>query len=401
VWCVTLWEARAALINKYGWAAGNQLILQLVTDGMNLSPINPNFLQARDAIIQADRVDTGGANQHELWTAFAKRGMGYSATSPSSATTSGVHEAYDVPDDLRILPTDGFTSRGPVGGPFSTTSITFALTNVGSNSLNWTLGNTSTWLNVFPAGGTLTPGGLGGAVTASLDASVGSLPMGIYSATVWFTNLNNQVAQNRQFMLRVGQPDYFTELFDTTTTNDLAFQKFTFTPDGSGSFYAVCREAATSFPTDPTGGTAVTMSDDTYAQVTLSGANTVAIYGTRASVFFIGSNGYLTMGSGDTAFAESYAAHFNRPRVSALFDDLYPTTGQVTWKQMSNRVAVTYLAVPEFGASTQTNSFQMELFFDGRIRLTYLAVKALDGLAGLSAGTGTRTRMKPCAASRA
>jgi len=46
VWCITLWEARANLINKYGWAIGNQLILQLVTDGMNLSPPNPTFLQA-------------------------------------------------------------------------------------------------------------------------------------------------------------------------------------------------------------------------------------------------------------------------------------------------------------------------------------------------------------------
>jgi hypothetical protein len=97
VWCMTLREARANLINKYGWAVGNQLIMQLVTDGMKLGPANPNFLQARDAILQADQVDNGGADLWELWTAFAKRGMGHSATSPSSSTTTGLHEAYDVP----------------------------------------------------------------------------------------------------------------------------------------------------------------------------------------------------------------------------------------------------------------------------------------------------------------
>src|SRR5207302_5396281 len=59
VWCMTLWDARANLINKWGYAVGNQLILQLVTDGMKLSPANPNFLQARDAIIQADVVKSG------------------------------------------------------------------------------------------------------------------------------------------------------------------------------------------------------------------------------------------------------------------------------------------------------------------------------------------------------
>jgi hypothetical protein len=97
VWCNTLWEARANLVNKYGFAIGNQLILKLVTDGMNFSPANPNFLQARDAILQADQVDNGGANVGELWAAFAKRGMGFTATSPVSSTTVGLHEAFDVP----------------------------------------------------------------------------------------------------------------------------------------------------------------------------------------------------------------------------------------------------------------------------------------------------------------
>lgn len=94
IWCVTLWEARANLINKYGFSAGNQLILQLVTDGMKLSPPNPTFLQARDAILLADRVKTGGANLNELWAAFAKRGMGYSAY---KLKYNSVFEAFDVP----------------------------------------------------------------------------------------------------------------------------------------------------------------------------------------------------------------------------------------------------------------------------------------------------------------
>jgi uncharacterized repeat protein (TIGR01451 family) len=97
VWCVTLWEMRAKLVMKYGYSVGNQLALQLVTDGMNLSPANPNFLQARDGILQADNVDNGGANLGELWTAFAKRGMGFGATSPVSTTTAGLVESYVVP----------------------------------------------------------------------------------------------------------------------------------------------------------------------------------------------------------------------------------------------------------------------------------------------------------------
>jgi Fungalysin metallopeptidase (M36)/Bacterial Ig domain/Immunoglobulin domain/Immunoglobulin I-set domain/Fungalysin/Thermolysin Propeptide Motif len=388
VWCVTLWQARANLINKLGWAAGNQLMLQLATDGMKLTPAHPNFLQARDAILQADLVDNGGANLHELWAGFAKRGLGYSATSPGSSTATGIHEAYDVPDDLRITPLAGFVSRGPVGGPFTLSTLTLVLTNAGSNTLNWVASNTNTWLSVAPAAGTLSPSGPATSVGASLAASATNLPMGIYNATVWFTNLSSLVSQNRPFTLRVGQPDYCTELF-TGGLGALAYHAFTFTPDGSSSFYSVCAQAVTTFFTDPAGGTPVNLTDDSYASETISGGSTVAIYNTRSSVFYIGSNGYLTLTAGDTQMVESATTHFNLPRVSAVFHDLNPASGgSVNWRQLADRVAVTFQAVPVYGYPSMTSSFQIELFFDGRIRLTYLAVNASAAMVGLSAGTG-------------
>jgi len=389
LWCVTLWDARARLVTKYGYAVGNQLILQLVTDGMNLSPVNPNFLQARDAILQADVLDNGGANLTELWGAFAKRGMGFSATSPSSSTTTGVHEAFDAPDDLRITPATGFVSRGPVGGPFIPSAQTFVLTNAGSNVFSWTLANTSSWLNFSASSGTLNPAGPSVSVTGSVGAAASGLPMGVYPATVWFSNLTSHARQSRQFSLRVGQPDYYTELFDSSP-NDTAFQTWTFTPDGSASFYSVCRQGAGSFPTDPSGGTTVVLLDDSFVQATLSGTNnTVAIYNKRTNVFFIGSNGYLTMNSGDSAYIESYTNHFNRPRVAGLYHDLNPSLGgTISWKQLADRAAVTFQGVPEYGNSSQTNSLQIELFFDGRIRLTCLSIRTVSGLVGLSAGLG-------------
>src|SRR6185295_7212173 len=144
-----------------------------------------------------------------------------------------------------------------------------------------------------------------------------------------------------------------------------------------------CHEAATDFSTDPTGGTSVTLTDDSFAQVFLSGTNQVSIYTNRSETFFIDSNGYLTLGQGDIAYIESPSAHFTLPRISALFDDLNPAAGgTISWKQLSNRVAVTWLNVPEYG-STNHNSFQIELFFDGVLRVTWLRIDALDGLAGL------------------
>ncbi len=100
VWCVTLREVWANIVTKSGWAIGNELVLQLVTDGLKLAPANATFLEARDAIIQADLIDTGGDNFSEIWFAFAKRGMGYSAQCPTSDTTTGVFESFDLPPEI-------------------------------------------------------------------------------------------------------------------------------------------------------------------------------------------------------------------------------------------------------------------------------------------------------------
>ncbi len=96
-WCNTLWDCRANLIDDHGYD-GNQIMLQLVVDGMKLAPGDPNFLQSRDAILQADMVNNASANTVSLWRGFAKRGMGASATSPVSSTTSGIVEAFDIPN---------------------------------------------------------------------------------------------------------------------------------------------------------------------------------------------------------------------------------------------------------------------------------------------------------------
>jgi hypothetical protein len=96
VWCLMLWEMRANLIRKLGPEAGNNLALQLVTDGLKLSPPNPNFVQARDAILLAERMWSGGTNAGEIWSAFAKRGLGFNAKAPESYTTSGAQESHDL-----------------------------------------------------------------------------------------------------------------------------------------------------------------------------------------------------------------------------------------------------------------------------------------------------------------
>ncbi|RMF71486.1 MAG: hypothetical protein D6744_17900 [Planctomycetota bacterium] len=181
-------------------------------------------------------------------------------------------------------------------------------------------------------------------------------------------------------------PDFYTEQFSAGF--DLANQMLTFAPDGSVDFYSACLESIAALPTDPTGGNVVSLTDDSSATVTLSGAS-VLLYGQSYSTFYINSNGNITFVAGDSDYTESIDEHFGEPRISPLWDDLNPSTGgTVSWKQLSDRVAVTWENVPEYSTSN-SNTFQVEMFFDGTITLSYLNIDLSDCITGLSAGAGT------------
>ncbi len=181
-------------------------------------------------------------------------------------------------------------------------------------------------------------------------------------------------------------PDYFTELFGSG--NDLDNLSLIFEPGVTVDFYDGCVEPITELPTDPAGGTTLTLSDDNYTQFTLTGGESVLLYGQAYSTIYVGSNGYVTFTAGDSARDESYADHFDLPRISGLFDDLNPSAGgTVSYKQLADRVAVTFLNVPQYSTS-DSNTFQIEMFFDGKIVINYLTIDAADGLAGLSEGGG-------------
>src|SRR6185369_6914130 len=60
IWVEVLWEARAALIRQFGEKEGRRRIRLLVMDGMKLCPPAPSMVDARDAILLADRTDFQG-----------------------------------------------------------------------------------------------------------------------------------------------------------------------------------------------------------------------------------------------------------------------------------------------------------------------------------------------------
>jgi subtilisin-like proprotein convertase family protein len=149
-----VWEMTWALTNQYGFdpdlingSGGNNLALQLVVDGLKLQPCSPGFVDGRNAILLADQNNNGGANQCAIWAAFAKRGLGYSASQGSSNSRSDGTQAFNLPPACSGSPTPTATPGGggscttyssgdvPKNLPNGTSSVSSVLNVSGSSTI--------------------------------------------------------------------------------------------------------------------------------------------------------------------------------------------------------------------------------------------------------------------------
>jgi DNA/RNA endonuclease G (NUC1) len=112
--------------------------------------------------------------------AITAKGLGGTATT-SSFTVS------PPSGQLSATPSSGFSPIGTQGGPFSPGSQTYALTNTGGASLNWTASKTANWLTLSATSGALASGA-GTTVTVSTNSNINSLSAASYSDTVSFSN---------------------------------------------------------------------------------------------------------------------------------------------------------------------------------------------------------------------
>ena len=104
VWAATLWDLYWAMIDRYGWdddiysgSGGNNRAVQLVMDGLKLQPCNPGFVDGRDAILNADRINYGGENECLIWEVFARRGLGVDADQGESFDRRDGTPSFDIP----------------------------------------------------------------------------------------------------------------------------------------------------------------------------------------------------------------------------------------------------------------------------------------------------------------
>ncbi len=119
IWSTMLWDLSWAFINEYGYdedlingTAGNNIVMQLITDALKLQPCSPGFVDGRDAILAADEITNDGANECLIWKVFAKRGLGYSADQGSTDSRTDGTAAFDLPPacfNITSAPIAGFS----------------------------------------------------------------------------------------------------------------------------------------------------------------------------------------------------------------------------------------------------------------------------------------------------
>ena len=295
------------------------------------------------------------------------------------------------PVGVDVSPTDDYIFFGQPGGPFSQTSVEYQVTNHISEEISWQASVSVSWLTVSPASGIL-------AADASDDITVSinpeqtvSMEDGIYTTNIEIIDSSNLV-RHITILLALGKTDYLTEVFSGIGDNsfDLEYKTLVFTPGNANSFYLACVQDADEFEVDPAGAIEVFLSDDDAREIPLND-NFIPFFGQLYNSIFIGSNGYLTF-MADTEFTESISTHFNLPRISAFFDDLGPIDGvtRISYLLDGEKLVVTYEDIGELSSNgSQTgneNSFQIQMFYAGIIKITWLEIEAGDGLVGLSNG---------------
>jgi extracellular elastinolytic metalloproteinase len=161
IWNGTMWEVRQALVDAYDASydyedaalqlrcaqatrtasptaadacPGNRRWLQLVFDAFLLQQGATSMLDARDAMLAADRMRFGGADQDVLWKAFARRGMGVDASvtsadddepvpsfaapagnTPVTFSTAGEARIYVGDYEARVTPVADTVAGTPLG----------------------------------------------------------------------------------------------------------------------------------------------------------------------------------------------------------------------------------------------------------------------------------------------
>ena len=370
IWSTMLWEMTWDLIDLYGFDAdfyqgtgGNNIAMNLVTEGMKLQAASPGFIDGRNAILAADQAIYGGAHECLIWDAFARRGLGFSADQGSSASRFDGVEAFDVPPILLTITNDVYcNTEGPVvlsggvvsGGVYSGPGVTDD-------------GNGSTF--------TFDPGTAGvGVHVVSYNANDCSGTPGSDTATITVTD-GDPLLNCQDITVDLDASGNATIEWSDVVTNSI--------PGGYAAF------AGTYAPESFT-GTNVSLGDDNGTAALPIGFD-FEFYDTTYTEFYIASNGFVSFtGNGMTGPASWTPAAIPTAAepngmIAVVWDDISPNqSGTIKYGTLgtapNRKLVVEYLNVPHYPNGPATISAQLHLFEgSNRIEIHLIDVQSDGG----------------------
>ena len=221
---------------------------------------------------------------------------------------------------MRVSPSLGLDSSGPIGGPFAPISITYTVENMGpAGPISYHVGSTSSWVDVVNGTGTLPDIGATAEVIVEINDNANTLPAGRHTGVVTFTNTTDGVGSTvRNVNLAVGIPDTCvdaipvcpgTPISDTTvgmssdgssscgTSSSTADVWFSYTPISNGTLTAsLCTgtsyDAVLSIHTGCPGSATNELGCDDDGCGSTGGPSTVTISVTAGETYLIRVTGY-------------------------------------------------------------------------------------------------------------
>ena len=175
-------------------------MLQLVTDALKMTPNDPSFVDARDALIAADCATNACANEVSIWQGFADRGLGYGAVAPIghmgfiNVGNIGIGESFSVPrlDSGGVTVDDSAGNSNGAIDPGETLSLSVDVLDPWSNPAFGATGVTATLtsatVGVTIIDGTSTYGAIPAGTTGSGDPFLFSVdPAALCGSSIHFT----------------------------------------------------------------------------------------------------------------------------------------------------------------------------------------------------------------------
>ncbi len=199
-------------------------------------------------------------------------------------------------------------------------------------------------------------------------------------------------------------PNFYTEVFGGLYNRpfDLSNTTLVFIPDSNSlHFYKQgIKKNIQQFPQQPANtGQPVyfAVQDPVYIKSTIA---PIPFYGVEYTDIYVSSKGYISFGANGLE-PITVGKHFAYPQISLLPVDVFKAEeGSVVYLILPQKLVITWINIPLAQNPTMgddgkpfKNNIQVELFYDGKIQITYLSTdpKMFNAVVGLSCGGGDGT----------